>query len=181
MANAAAPASFVLVGLFVLSGTLKVRRFALFREHFADFELVPRRAVTAAAALVVAAELAVAVAVALRPSAGAWAAGGLLVLFAAVIAVTWLRGKRGLSCACFGQSSNAPIGWHIVVRNLGLAVLAVPAARLDGFAGGQAVLAGSLLVLLFLLGLQLVSEVVRLAEALARSPLTADRSTEVRP
>jgi hypothetical protein len=135
--------------------------------------------VTAAAALVVAGELTVAAFLAARPAAGAWAAAGALVAFAAVVAATLLRGKRELSCACFGQSVDAPIGWHVVLRDLGLVPLAVPAARLDGLPEGTAILAGTLLVGLYALCVQLASEGVRLLEALERSPLSDKRSTEV--
>lgn len=178
--NSAATAAVILFAVFAASGLLKLRSFALFREHLADFELVPRGAVTVAAGGVVLAELVVAALVAARASIGAWVAAGTLVAFATVVAITWLRGKRDLACACFGQSRDAPIGWHVVLRDLGLAGLAVPASRLDGLPRATGVLAGSLLVLLYLLAVELASETARLREALRRSPLAANSPTEVR-
>jgi uncharacterized membrane protein YphA (DoxX/SURF4 family) len=47
----------------------------------------------------------------------------LLLLFAAAVAVSLLRGKRH-ECGCFG--SPAPVQWRLVYRNLGLTMLLLP-------------------------------------------------------
>ena len=54
---------------------------------------------------------------------GGAAALALLVLFLTGIGWNLARGRRP-DCRCFGQVASAPIGWKLVVRNLGLALLA---------------------------------------------------------
>jgi uncharacterized membrane protein YphA (DoxX/SURF4 family) len=67
----------------------------------------------------IAVELALAVAVVLGSDAAAYAAAGLMLLFAALTAGAILRGRAGSPCACFGPHSK--ISWLGVLRNLGLA------------------------------------------------------------
>jgi uncharacterized membrane protein YphA (DoxX/SURF4 family) len=67
----------------------------------------------------IAVELALAVAVVLGSDAAAYAAAGLMLLFAALTAGAILRGRAGSPCACFGPRSK--ISWLGVLRNLGLA------------------------------------------------------------
>jgi thiol-disulfide isomerase/thioredoxin len=68
------------------------------------------------------------VAAALIPLASAWwaalAALGLLLLFSAVIGRVLARGERP-DCRCFGQLRPQPVGWSTLVRNAGLAALAL--------------------------------------------------------
>jgi hypothetical protein len=67
----------------------------------------------------IAIELALAVAVALGSDAAAYAASGLMLLFAALTAGAIMRGRAGASCACFGPRSK--VSWLGVLRNLVLA------------------------------------------------------------
>ena len=67
----------------------------------------------------IAVELALAVAVVLGSDAAAYAAAGLMLLFAALTAGAILRGRAGSPCACFGPRSK--VSWLGVLRNLGLA------------------------------------------------------------
>jgi hypothetical protein len=55
------------------------------------------------------------------------AAGALLVLFNALLAVRLLEGRRP-PCACFGSFSSRPISWLVVGRNVLLAFVALAAA-----------------------------------------------------
>jgi hypothetical protein len=55
-----------------------------------------------------------------RPLVGALAAVILLLLFTVAISLTLAKGRRP-ACHCFGQFSNAPVGWFTVGRNLFLA------------------------------------------------------------
>jgi uncharacterized membrane protein YphA (DoxX/SURF4 family) len=70
-------------------------------------------------AVMIAVELALAVAVVLGSDAAAYAASGLMLLFAALTAGAILRGRAGAPCACFGPRSK--VSWLGVLRNLGLA------------------------------------------------------------
>jgi hypothetical protein len=67
----------------------------------------------------IALELALAVAVALGSDPAAYAAAGLMLLFAALTAGAILRGRAGSPCACFGPHSK--VSWLGVLRNLALA------------------------------------------------------------
>jgi hypothetical protein len=70
-------------------------------------------------AALIAVELALAVAVALGSDAAAYAAAGLMAMFAALTLAGLLRGRAGAPCACFGpRSTVSRLG---VLRNLGLA------------------------------------------------------------
>ena len=67
----------------------------------------------------IAVELALAVSVGLGSDTAAFAASGLMLLFAALTAGAIMRGRAGAPCACFGPRSK--VSWLGVVRNLALA------------------------------------------------------------
>jgi hypothetical protein len=94
-----------------------------------EMRAVPRRLVPAVSGLVLLAEFAVWVLVAVpvhaANAAGLLTAVGLLLAFTAVIART-VRQRRGTSCRCFG-ASRAPLGIRHLVRNLVLALTAAAA------------------------------------------------------
>jgi Methylamine utilisation protein MauE len=71
-------------------------------------------------AALIAVELALAVAVALGSDLAAYAAAGLMAMFAALTVSALLRGHAGAPCACFGPRSK--VSWLGVLRNAGLAV-----------------------------------------------------------
>jgi Methylamine utilisation protein MauE len=75
----------------------------------------------------VASEVVLAAGVALGSDAAAYAAAGLLAVFAAALVLAIRRGAAGQPCGCFGARST--VGWRAVVRNLVLAgvFLALPA------------------------------------------------------
>src|SRR5262245_25165527 len=70
-------------------------------------------------AALIAVELALAVAVGLGSDAAAYAAAGLMALFAALTVAALLRGRAGEPCACFGPRST--VSWLGVLRNVVLA------------------------------------------------------------
>jgi hypothetical protein len=108
--------------LFAHAAVAKLADRALFAQHLAAYG-VPHRLLTPAGWLIPAAEVATAVAL-LTParSAGAAAAAALLLLYAAVMA--WHRGRGSrLDCGCGGEP--LPLSWALVLRNLGLAGLAL--------------------------------------------------------
>jgi thiol-disulfide isomerase/thioredoxin/uncharacterized membrane protein YphA (DoxX/SURF4 family) len=95
------------------------------RQALEEFGVLPRIARIGGLALPVA-ELAVAVALLLRPSAR-WGAGGALVLLLAFIAGVARAMSQGRSpeCHCFGQIHSEKAGPSTLIRN---AILAAPAA-----------------------------------------------------
>jgi hypothetical protein len=108
----------------------KARRPAHFRAVLADYRLLPRRSVAAAAAGVTAAEAVLALSLgvpALRSAALAGAAL-LLALYGAAIAANLARGRRHIACGCGGASGEAPLGPALVARHAALAALAACAA-----------------------------------------------------
>ncbi|WP_370417583.1 MauE/DoxX family redox-associated membrane protein [Streptomyces sp. QH1-20] len=117
--------------------------FGRFVSSVGDMRVVPRHRARAVARTVVCAEFVVwpalmapvpAVAV-----AGFAVAAGLLVAFAAGIALSTRRGAR-TPCRCFGVSAS-PLGPRHIVRNLvltALAVIGAAATLLDSGAAGPA-------------------------------------------
>ncbi|PTD17338.1 MauE/DoxX family redox-associated membrane protein [Sphingomonas fennica] len=89
----------------------------------AGYRLVPGPLMGGVAALLPAAELAVAILIVtgLGGAAGVIAGAGLLLAFAAAIAVNLLRGRRHIDCGCDPRGRPRPIGWPMVARNVALA------------------------------------------------------------
>jgi hypothetical protein len=83
---------------------------------------VPRQLRLSAAVVLAVVEGALAVALAAGSDEAAYAAAGLLTLFAAALAVALARGRAGAPCACFGARSRVT-PWA-VGRNLALAAAA---------------------------------------------------------
>jgi hypothetical protein len=166
LTHAAAASTAVLAGVFLFAGALKLRDFRVFAERLRDFDLVPPAFVTAAAAAIVVWEIVVGFAVVVTPRVGGLLAGATLVLFGVVVAVSWLRGKRDIPCACFGQAREARLGWHVVVRDVGLAFLALPTFSFAAGVSLGEVGAGAVAVLMYVLVLAVVTEALRTAETL---------------
>jgi peroxiredoxin/uncharacterized membrane protein YphA (DoxX/SURF4 family) len=110
--------------VFVAAGLAKLADLAGSRKALADFGVPTTLAPAVGLALPVA-ELAVAVALVLRPAAwgGALGALALLLLFSGAIGYNLARGRTP-DCHCFGQFSSTPVGWPTLVRNGVLAALA---------------------------------------------------------
>lgn len=110
----------------------KLSDYAMFRATLADYGIVPERLVPAAAVGLAAAE-ALILAGLLVPetrAAAAFAAAGLLLLYAAAIAVNLRRGHVTIDCGCGGPGHG--LSWLLVARNLGLALVALLAACAPG-------------------------------------------------
>jgi hypothetical protein len=115
--------------LFVVAAAHKLRDVATFRATFRDYRLVPAALAGSLATLVPSAELAVA-ALLLAPGTGVVGkigGAGLLVVYAAAVAVNLARGRRHIDCGCAGPHAQRPIGGGIVVRNALLAAAALAA------------------------------------------------------
>lgn len=113
----------------------KLRRPAAFRAALAGLSGLPARAVAPAAALVLAAEGALALGLVLPGTGAAPAAGaaGLLGLYTAAIASRLAHGHRDLACGCGGPLDRGRLGPELVVRNA-LLVAAAGAAALPATA-----------------------------------------------
>jgi uncharacterized membrane protein YphA (DoxX/SURF4 family)/thiol-disulfide isomerase/thioredoxin len=115
----------LLAAVFLVAAVGKLFDLAGARNALEQFGVAPPLARLGAPALPVA-EIVVAVALVLRPSA-IWGASGallLLLVFAGGIARAMSQG-RAPDCHCFGQIHSEPAGPSTLVRNLVLAALAV--------------------------------------------------------
>jgi uncharacterized membrane protein YphA (DoxX/SURF4 family)/thiol-disulfide isomerase/thioredoxin len=114
----------LLAGVFIVAAAGKLLDIAGSREALKEFG-VPARVARFTGPLLPIAELAVAVALLIRPSAVAGAAGALLLLavFLGGVARAMSQG-RAPDCHCFGQIHSEPAGPATLARN---ALLALPA------------------------------------------------------
>jgi len=116
--------------LFGRAAVHKLRDRERFDAVLADYRVLPRAAVKAAARGLVAAELATAAALLLpgAGAAGALGAAGLLAVYSAAIGVNLARGRREIDCGCGGPAER-PLGPGLLARNallMGIAVAAAP-------------------------------------------------------
>lgn len=121
----------VLTALFAIAGIAKLVDRDVTRETMAAFG-VPRGRSAQAAVAVPVAELVIALALLITPTAqfAGLAGAGLLLIFTAGV-VNALRGGEAPSCNCFGQVSSEPVSTRTVARNTAF----VAAALFVGIAG----------------------------------------------
>ena len=119
--------SRVLVGaVLAISGFSKLLEFNWFVQTLASYKLAPKVLTRFLGVVVVLAELcagALLVAGRLMPWS-AYGAVSLLVLFGASVLLSLLRGFVG-ECGCCGFWKSTRLGWRLLARNLGLALLAM--------------------------------------------------------
>jgi hypothetical protein len=109
--------------LFAVAAVHKLRDPGRFVATLAEYRLLPPGLVTAGAAVVVAAELGVVIALVSDRRPGLAAAAALLVGYA--VAINLARGRRDIDCGCAGPAARRPISATLVIRNLALAALAL--------------------------------------------------------
>jgi len=122
-------ASLIAVILLV-GGWQKLRDFELFSAAVENYRLVSVGLVRPVALMVPAAELTAGVTL-LFPATcalGSLLASAILFFVTTAVAINLLRGVRDIDCGCGGSSSQT-ISWALVVRNLVLALLTLPAAQ----------------------------------------------------
>jgi len=116
--------------LFVCAASHKLRDREAFRAALANYELVPWHWLSAMAALLIGAELSVALGFCI-PNVAAGAAGaaaGLLALYAGAIGINLLRGRYDIDCGCAGAAVHQPLSLGLIVRNGVLAAAALASA-----------------------------------------------------
>ncbi len=117
--------------LFASAAWQKLRDRAAFSAILSAYRLLPDGLVRVAATTAGLAELAVALAW-LAPGGGRAAVAAtlaLLAVYSAAIAVNLLRGRRSIDCGCGSRGERQPISEWLIVRNLGLALLALGTLR----------------------------------------------------
>ena len=118
-------AQLVLGLLFAVAALAKIVDAASLAKEVHNFHLVPFWSEHLVAIALPWVELVAALALVLgiRPRAGAWVAGALLVCFTAGVALAMARG-RNFECGCFGTAAGTRIGWAKLGENLGMIALA---------------------------------------------------------
>ena len=116
----------MLIGLVFLTAAVgKMRNWQQFLGVVGNYRLLPD--VLIAPVVYALPPLEAAVGAALLLHAGSpwpeWIAGGLLLLFAAAMAVNLRRGRREIDCGCFQSSLRQQLSWTLVLRNLAMALL----------------------------------------------------------
>lgn len=175
---------FGLGGLFVFAGLAKVTAHRDFERAVGRYDLLPPRLASIVArtlpSLELAAGLLLLVGLALSPTSYVLAA--LLLVFAAVVAISLARGKA-IECGCFSAGLPSRIRWPTVIQNVTLAVAATllasappTAISLDGkISGARAAPRSSdaaalvIAVLTTLVVWNLASSVTRYRRALTKS------------
>ena len=79
-----------------------------------------------------------------------WAAlgaGGLFAVFSLAVSVNLARGHRDMPCGCCGSATGGRIGWHVVLRNLGLIGLAAISGGIRPYVPHVALSSALLLIL----------------------------------
>ena len=166
MLDIASALSVLVAATFVVAAATKLRSLDGFRSELADYQLLPSWSTMPIAVVIPCVEVAAAI-FALLPATRPVGALGLFVLlmiFCVAIAVNLHRGRREISCACFGAKSRT-LSWVLLFRNgllaLPLLVTAILAAAPEPFltlAGAIGAAVGAVLALLALEMAKLVDD-----------------------
>jgi uncharacterized membrane protein YphA (DoxX/SURF4 family) len=119
-------AAQIVVGiLFGWAALAKLADLSAFALQVHNFRLLPLAAENLVAMLLPWVELVAALALVLgiRPRAGAWVAGLLLLVFTLGVASAMARGLD-FACGCFGKASATRVGWGKLAQNVGMLLLA---------------------------------------------------------
>ena len=119
-------AAQIVVGfLFGWAALAKLADVSAFALQVHNFRLLPMATENLVAMLLPWVELVAALALVLgvRPRAGAWVAGLLLLVFTLGVASAMARGLD-FECGCFGKASATKVGWGKLAQNVGMLLLA---------------------------------------------------------
>jgi uncharacterized membrane protein YphA (DoxX/SURF4 family) len=118
-------AQVVLGLLFLYAALAKIVDVPGMAKEVHNFHLAPLWSENLIAMTVPWIELAAGLALVLgvRPRAGAWVAGGLLLVFTAGVFAAMARGLS-FECGCFGTANATRIGWAKLAENVGMLALA---------------------------------------------------------
>lgn len=123
-----------LASLFALAAVHKVRAPRVFVATLRNYRLLPSWSAAPAAVLLIAAEGAVALCLALGAASGARGALLLLATYSAAIGANLLRGRRDVDCGCLGPQRRQMLSGWLLLRNgllfaAVLPLLAAPTVR----------------------------------------------------
>lgn len=115
--------------IFFTAAFSKMRSWRTFQGVVANYRLLPDSWSHAVAWLLPPGESLLAVALLFGAPGSEVAAGALLSVFGAAMAINLLRGRTYIDCGCFDSTLKQPLRWWLVVRNAVLVLLLVAAAR----------------------------------------------------
>ncbi|WP_420383781.1 MauE/DoxX family redox-associated membrane protein [Novosphingobium sp.] len=165
--------------VFVEAGLAKLRHRDVLPGVVANYRLLPEGMVAPVATLLPLVELGLGLGLLASSLTGsgplhwlALPAAALFLVFATAMAINIRRGRSQIDCGCGRSQLRQPLGWGLVIRNCGLALLVAMYGIVPptGFVAGNvalALVAGLCLFLFFLLYNALT--------ALAASPLASGR------
>jgi hypothetical protein len=119
--------------MFGIGAAHKAKDWPRFQAVLQNFGLLPRPAVPAVGAIVIAAEIAAAAMLTLptaRPT-GAVVGVALLAIYGAALVINLFKGHTRIDCGCLGFGRHDRIGWGTVLRNAILVALAGAVALPD--------------------------------------------------
>lgn len=124
---------FILGGVFVISGILKVMAPGRFFQDIENYDLVPWRAASVALAFYLPwLEIVSGIAVIVRPvrTVALVVLSALLLIFSAALLQAWMRGLD-ISCGCFGGHTGHPRYLLWIGRDVGLLAVSLVLAVLE--------------------------------------------------
>ncbi len=112
-----------LLALFASAVLHKAADLPAFRATIANYQLLPRSLAGVAATALLAAELIVAIGLALLPNPRLAAVGtiALLATYSLAVAVNLARGRRDIDCGCLGPRHRQKLSGWLLLRN-GIAI-----------------------------------------------------------
>jgi uncharacterized membrane protein YphA (DoxX/SURF4 family) len=126
---------FLLALVFAAAAISKLRNAEEFYGVVRNFRLLPEAVNGAFAAALPWVELVIAASLLLGIAtfASGVAAGALLLVFAAAIAINIFRGRTEIDCGCFRQGMRQRLSWALVARNIALCTAALWVALQPGW------------------------------------------------
>ena len=114
-----------LAAIFSLSCLHKLKNFTLFKQHVADYRVLPEALTGAAAIVLTLLEICLVVLLLTQSSFGLLLAAALLLLYAFVMWVNLVKGRDSIDCGCGDPDQGQTISYSLVLRNAILAGLAL--------------------------------------------------------
>jgi hypothetical protein len=125
-------ANYCIGCLFLLACYGKLSAFAVFCATLEEYRLVPARLIGTFVAIIVVAELAIGFAAFIQEFAthAMQLGAALLLVYASAIGTNLVRGRRDIDCGCTGPATRQLLSGWLLLRNLGLAGIALLGAAM---------------------------------------------------
>lgn len=165
-------AAFGVGAVFLTAGIAKLRNRRVFPGVVANYRLLSPALVGTVASLLPPAEVAIGLCLIAGISLAAIPAAALLLLFAVAMAINIRRGRSHIDCGCGRSELRQTLSATLVIRNVVLAMLLLPALVQLPAPGS----AGWLIGLASGAALYLMTLLVNALAALAKGPLAMERN-----